>query len=222
LETPESSPVFRSLFNNFCGLGAAVSDPIAFLERYGGAYGITKEYATESNWRLYMDMLTAMYFARKEVYEDGSRSSLGIGRGFTQHGPTTWLKYFTFNYRPTVPGVLAVFLEDCHNRDAIVETFLASPEAYGLCIKIPLPLNGSEGYLLDPDQARWFETVVKDLRSKLREVAPAEQFAGLAAHVAGLVPMNQPLSLLTRIDRFLPEHEFARLVHELADSSERS
>jgi len=222
LETPESSPAFRSLFNNFCALGAGVSDPIAFLERYGGAHGIVREYSIESYWRRYMDMLTAMYFARKEIYEDGSRSSVGIGRGFTAHGPTTWLKYVTFNYRPAVSSVLGTFLEDCHNRDAIVEALLARPEIYRLCIKIPLPINGAEGYLLDVDQSDWFQAAVNDLRSKLQEVAPGDQFARLAAHVASLVPMNQPLSLLTRIDRFLPENEFAKLVHDLSNSGERS
>jgi superfamily II DNA or RNA helicase len=219
LERPGNSDTLRTLFNNFCAVQANVSDPVDFLERYGGPFGIRKEFSADSDWRLYTDMLTAMYFARKEVYEDGSRSTLGEGRPYKPHGSTTWVKYFTFNYRPTVPLKFGAFLEGCHNSDQLIATYLGDPAAYPLCVKIPLPLRGYEGYLLDSAQAESFGSVVNSARSALRGVPPAEQFSSLAAHLARLGRVNQPLSVLTRIERFLPEEGFAQYVLDLREES---
>lgn len=219
LERSSNSSTFRMLFNNFCALRANVSDPLDFLERYGNPFGIRKDFSAEGDWRLYTDMLTAMYFARKEVYEDGSRTTLGESRPYKQHGPTTWLKYFTFNYQPRVPIEFGAFLEDCYNSDLLIAAYLNNPREYPLCVKIPLPLQGCEGYLLDNAQAQSFQSLVESARSTLREVPPAEQFSLLAAHLMRVGHANQPLSLLTRIERFLPEEGFAQYVFDLCQES---
>jgi hypothetical protein len=199
-----------------------VSDPLDFLELDGNPFGIRKGFSAEGDWRLYTDMLTAMYFARKEVYEDGSRSTLGEGRPYKQHGPTTWLKYFTFNYQPSVPIEFGTFLEDCYNSDLLIAVYLNNTEGYPLCVKIPLPLHGCEGHLLNNSQAQSFQSLVESARSVLKDVPPAEQFSLLAAHLMRASPANQPLSLLTRIERFLPEEGFAQYVFDLREKSLRA
>jgi len=219
LERSDNSTTFRMLFNNFCALRANVSDPVDFLERYGSPFGIRKDFSAEGDWRLYTDMLTAMYFARKEVYEDGSRSTLGEGRPYKQHGSTTWLKYFTFNYRPSVTPEFGAFLEDCYNSDLLIAAYLNNTQGYPLCVKIPLPLQGCEGYLLDNVQARSFQSLVESSRSALKDVPPVEQFSLLAAHLMRVGHPNQPMSLLTRIERFLPEEGFAQYVFNLGRES---
>jgi superfamily II DNA or RNA helicase len=219
LERSGNSATFRMLFNNFCALRANVSDPVDFLERYGSPFGIRKDFSAEGDWRLYTDMLTAMYFARKEVYEDGSRSTLGEGRPYKQHGPTTWLKYFTFNYRPSVPPEFGAFLEDCYNSDLLIAAYLNNTKGYPLCVKIPLPLQGCEGYLFDDAQARSFQSLVESTRSALKDVPPVEQFSLLAAHLMRVGHANQPLSLLTRIERVLPEEGYAQYVFDLERES---
>lgn len=219
LERPRSSNTFRTIFNNFCALRANVSDPVDFLERYGSPFGIRKDFSVEGDWRLYTDMLTAMYFARKEVYEDGSRSTMGEGRPYKQHGSTTWLKYFTFTYRPTVPLEFGAFLEDCFNSDLLISVYLNSPGVYPLCVKLPLPLQGCEGHLLDNAQAQFFLALVESARLALKQAPPAEQFSLLAAHLMRIGNVNQPLSLLTRIDRFLSEEGFAQYVFDLREKN---
>src|SRR5262249_25983639 len=110
LETSKSTEGFRDIFNTFCALGADLSDPSDFLRKTAARYGIFPEFSEGSEWRAYADMLTAMYFAHSEVYENGSKTPEGAGRPFLAHGPSSWLKYATFHYRPVVAPDLIAFL----------------------------------------------------------------------------------------------------------------
>ena len=205
LETPSTSETFRTLFNAFSALGAELSDPSDFLRKQGGKYGINSDYAEGSAWRTYTDMLTAMYFARKEVYEDGSKGAHGIARPFQAEGATTWLKYITFQYRPAVPVELNEFLRDSYNRDAIISAYQESPHRYVLAVKLPLPLDGHEAYLLTEEQSRFFSTLLQSTREILRDTDLKSQFGAVASHLALLQAIPIPWSIVSHIEHFLPQ-----------------
>src|SRR5207237_267999 len=56
-ETPANSSLLREIFNDFCALGANVSDPTNFLYRYAEREGIATSDAQASDWRTYMELL---------------------------------------------------------------------------------------------------------------------------------------------------------------------
>jgi hypothetical protein len=172
LETLQSSEQFRDLFNRFSALGADLSDPSDFLRKYGAQYGIGSNFSGISDWRLYTNMLTAMYFARKEVYESGSLTPQGLSRSFCLHG-ATWLKYCTFHYRPCVPARLVEFFSDCHNGTSLLASYQEAGRRFTLALKLPLPLGGSEGYLFEAAQSSSLQEMVDKLRLMLRSVEPA-------------------------------------------------
>jgi superfamily II DNA or RNA helicase len=205
LETPSTSETFRTLFNAFSALGAELSDPSDFLRKHGGRYGIYSDYAEGSAWRTYTDMLTAMYFARKEVYEDGSKGAHGVARPFQPEGATTWLKYITFQYRPTVPAELNEFLKDSYNREAILSAYQESPQHYVLALKVPLPLESHEAYLLRQEQSRFFSSLLQTTRDILRDTDLKSQFGAVASHLALLQEIPIPWSIVSHIERFLSQ-----------------
>lgn len=213
LETSSNSAAFRDLFNVFSGMGAGLSDPTDFLRNRGASFGISQNLSEGSEWRLYMDMLIAMYFAHLEVYEDGSTTPHGMGRPFVTHGATTWLKYVTLHYRPVVPDMLAKFVADCHNRETILAAYQANAANYARAVKLPLPLGGAEGFLFTSTEAQAFDSLVEKTRNALASVPPLEQIARLASHVAQLPSLPLPLSIVNRIERYLmPAEAEARLL----------
>ena len=139
-ETSSNSAEFRQLFNEFCRLGASLSAPRDFLLHNGRPFGLREESAPDSRWRLYHDMLAAMYYAQGEIYADGSRSAVGQHRPYRPDGATTWLKYVTFTHRPSLPPELEAFLTDCFNRDEIKAQWPMLRSAGPLLVKLPLPL----------------------------------------------------------------------------------
>lgn len=143
LETAKNSSVFRGAFNAFCTNGARLSDPSDFLSREAGSYGVVKNMSPGSTWRSLMGVLTSAYFAQEELY--GGNPHANISRPFKTHGPTTWLTYVTFNYRPSIPEELEDFLKDCYNRTRLASEFLEFSKEHSLVVKFPLPLGDCEG-----------------------------------------------------------------------------
>ena len=58
-------------------------------------------------------------------------------------------------YRPTIPTELDEFLIGAVNRGQVIEQYLASVNTWVLAVRIPLPLAGSQAFLLDDGQASW-------------------------------------------------------------------
>ena len=201
LEIAENSPAFRSTFNAFCENGARLSDPSDFLTREAGSYGVVKNMSPGSTWRSLMGVLTSAYFAQEELYSGNPHAN--VSRPFKTHGPTTWLTYVTFSYRPSIPEELGDFLKDCYNRSQLVSEFLEAPKKHGLVVKFPLPLGDCEGWLLNQDQAQAFFDCISKARSSLKEVAPAEQIGELASFIAEADFPLLPSRLLMRIESFL-------------------
>jgi superfamily II DNA or RNA helicase len=203
LETPESSLTVRGVFNAFCALGADLSDPTDFLARESAAHGFVKDFTPGSLWMQFAGLLTASYFAKREVFGPVPMEQIGV-RPYRRAGPTSWLKYVTLHYRPVVPTALRAFLEDCHNRLEIETAYLAAPHAYA-AVKIPLPLAGAEAFLLDQAAFSELEDHIQALRHRLAAAVPREQFGLLAADLASADAVKSPLRLRGRIEFLLSD-----------------
>jgi len=203
LETPESSSTIRSIFNAFCAIGADLSDPTDFLARECPAHGFVQDFTPGSLWMQFSGLLTAAFFAKREVYGPVPVQASKT-RPYRRAGPTTWLKYVTFHYRPIVPPALAAFLEDCHNRTEVEAAYLLAPEVHA-AIKVPLPLGGAEAYLVDGSAFAELEREIQQIRDKLATAKPCDQFGVLASHLAGVGSVKAPLRLMLRIEHLLSE-----------------
>lgn len=199
LESPEVSNLLRTLFNGFCALGADLSDPSDYLLRDGAAHGLVKDTSPGSMWVAMTGLLTAGYFAKREVHGPTSIDSSG-SRPYRANGATTWLKYVTFTYRPAVPAALAEFLSDCHNAERIASLYLERVTEHAAAVKVPLPLGGSEAFLLRPAAKQELDGATSILRTKLADAKPEDQFGVLAAFIAGADYKDLPMRLLHRTE----------------------
>jgi len=222
LEDSDSTGAVREIFNLFSALEANLSDPSDFLRKHGARFGITPDVSEGSAWRIFTEMLTAMYFAGKELFGDGSTEPQGKGRPFVENGATTWLKYITFHYRPVVPAPLRDFLLDCYNRDEILNECQQDPERYSLVAKIPMPLDGCEAHAFSPQQEASFKSIIEGLRESLRSTDPGSQLATLASRMAVVSADGIPQSIVTRIERFLSDPMYHTLVFSLTDLKGKS
>jgi superfamily II DNA or RNA helicase len=217
LETADTSATLRGVFNAFCLLGADLSDPSDFLLREGAAYGLTKDLNAGSQWLALAGLLTAAYFAKREVYGPAPIDTLGT-RPFKPHRATTWLRYAALTFRPAVPSALSEFLRDCHNAAQIEATYLDMPLAYAAAVKVPLPLAGSEAFLLHAAALAELNAALSSLRQKLVQAAPEEQFGTLAAYLASSSHLQLPARLLRRSEFLVDPTARAARVLPLIDN----
>lgn len=202
LETPDNSAAFRGVFNAFSALGAHLSDPTEFLAREGARFGIKKDLSSGSMWTGMMQVLTSSFFAREEIY--GSNAMAKASRPSKgRQGPTTWLRYVTFNFRPQVASELTEFLADCYNREKVIADYLDNPGTFALAVKIPLPLAGHEAWLLTSEEAGVLDSCVATLRNKLIDTEPADQIGVLAAYLASADHRGLPTRVFLRVEAFL-------------------
>ena len=99
------------------------------------------------------------------------------------------------------------FLADSHNRLDLLASFFAAPNEYPLAVKIPCPIDGTLGYLLDQHQAEEFKELKMELTQKLRECMPSDSFYELERWKMGLVKCGIPYLLLQRFESFLSRGE---------------
>jgi superfamily II DNA or RNA helicase len=213
LETADTSATLRGVFNAFCLLGADLSDPSDFLLREGATYSLTKDLNAGSQ----VGLLTAAYFAKREVYGPSAIDTVGT-RPFKPHGATTWLRYASLTFRPAIPFPLSEFLRDCHNAAQIEAAYLDMPLAYAAAVKVPLPLAGSEAFLLNAGALTELNAALSSLRQKLVQAAPAEQFGALAAYLAGSSHLQLAARLLHRSEFLLDSTARAARVLPLTDN----
>ena len=216
LESPEVSNLMRILFNGFCALGADLSDPSDYLLRDGAAHGLVKDTSPGSIWLTMTGLLTAAYFAKREVHGPTPIDSSG-SRPYRANGATTWLKYVTFSYRPAVPLALADFLGDCHNAKHVASLYLENVAKHAAAVKVPLPLGGCEAFLLDSAAKQELDEATSVLRTKLADAKPEDQFGVLAAFVASASYKGLPARLLHRTE-FLVNADRRERVLVLKDS----
>ena len=209
LETESSSEMLREVFNHFCAVGADLSDPSAFLEKRAHKYGLRRDYTDGSRWRALTDLLTAAYFACKEIYGDGSSSPQGVGRPFRHGRATTWLRYVTFEFQAAIPAQIQDFLANCVNRTAILARYQRDPDAAALMVRLPLPLGRFQAYLFGPPIGESFAELVAAMREQLRGCVGDEQFAQVAAYISQAAPHGLPLHLVQRLENFTDDGALA-------------
>jgi hypothetical protein len=202
LENAQNSEEFRGLFNGFCALGADLSDPSDYLARDGARYGIARDLSAGSRWLQYSGLLTAAYFAKREVHGPEPIET-GARRPYRLAGSTTWLKYVTFQFRAAIPAALSAFLADCHNITEIETCYLEMPSRYVSAAKVPLPLGGNEAYLLDAAATGELAKMADTLRGRLIEAEPSEQFEIVAAFLVGGPFETLPHRLRGRLEHLL-------------------
>lgn len=213
LETAESSEMMRAIFNGFCYLGADLSDPSDYLVRDGRAHGVFKDVTAGSRWIEMMGLLTAGYFAKREVHGPSAIES-DSSRPYKANGATTWLKYVTFSFRPAVPPALAEFLKDCHNAVQIETQYLELSSQFVGAAKIPLPLGGCEAFLLDQPASIELDAAAAALWQDLSAVKPDEQFGVVAKFIAGSQHRFIPMRLLARLEYLVsPDTKMSRTLN---------
>lgn len=216
LESPETSVMLRSLFNGFCTLGADLSDPSDFLLRDGATHGVAKDFSAGSRWMELTGLLTASYFAKREVHGPTPLETHG-SRPYRPSGATTWLKYCSFTFRPAIPAELVEFLRDCHNAAHIEALYLERSAALVAAVKVPLPLGGAEATLLDRPAYEELDAATTLLRTRLAEAQPQDQFSVLAAFAAGSAHTTLPARLLLRSEFILTPPDRANRILFLQD-----
>ncbi|ROR02456.1 superfamily II DNA or RNA helicase [Delftia acidovorans] len=201
-ETPETSHTLRGIFNEFCARGADLSDPSDFLISEGSKFGLIKDLTPGSRWLEMSHLLTAAYFAKREVHGPSAIDAVGK-RPYKANGATSWLKYITLHFRPAIPQALVAFLKDCHNAQEIEAQYLRAPLHAAAAIKVPLPLAGSEAHLLNEAESKALVGMLDALRLELTQVEPRAQFGTLAAYLMSTGATPLPARLHHRIEFLL-------------------
>lgn len=220
LETPSNSLAVRGLFNEFCRLGADLSDPSDFLVKEGAKFNLTHLTGRDGLWREVTGLLVSSYLAKAEMTR-GDPKAAGENRPYSRASSSTWLRYVTFTHRPAVSPELATFLADCHNAPDIEAAYLESPEDWPAVVKVPLPLDRYEAHLVKAAPWAALRAAVQELRARLAEASAAEQVGQLAAFVATTRHMVEP-RLLHRIEFLLSQAAWARQVLLLNQPTEHN
>ena len=209
LETPETSLAVRGLFNAFCALGADLSDPSDFLAKEAKRLGINPS-PRDNLSRELTGLLLSSYLAKQEMTHGDARGAVKH-RPYSRATASTWLRYVTFTYRPSVPAALAAFLADCHNAAELEASYLAAPEDWSVAVKTPLPMERSEGFLLRSTPWNALQAATQDLRARLGETEPADQVGAIASFQASTRHAIEP-RLLHRIEFLLTPTAWMRQV----------
>jgi superfamily II DNA or RNA helicase len=192
---------FISVFNDFADRVADVKSHREFLANY-----LTPDAVRGSEWWSYMDMLSAMDYARKEI--DNAPYDSEANRNYASFLGTSWLRYVTLEYRPSIPPALAAFLGDAINRDEIAALYLAEPERWQLAIKLPLPLAGTLAFVLDEAQTSWLSSQRIALAERLSMASPTLAFAELSHWRSQLTSIPVPLLIVDEIEHLISELRF--------------
>ena len=204
LVTPDERARFLGLFNEVSDRSEDIKDEPAYLTRWLGP-------APSSLRRSYGELIPAMEFARREL--SNSQYQGRAGRGYQTGHATTWLRYVTFRFRPSVPEALEAFLADSFNREEIIAAYAADPGRWHCVVRIELPVTSSEAMLLDHDQAQWFLAEHATLMKRLAEASRRDALAELAQWRSTLAAMPVALRLVDNIQQFLrPESIDAHLL----------
>lgn len=196
LVPPAERDRFRSIFNDVSDRTDDIKESATYLSGK-----IRKDLGTGSLWKSYGSLISAMEFARREI--KGIHYHADDKRGYLAGRATTWLKYVTFQYRPTVPQVLADFLADAYNRDELFGSYTANPERWALALRVELPLAGSQGLLLDVTQAAWFTAHHNRLVEQLRTAQRSESLEVVATWRSTLDAAVVPIRVLDNFSQFL-------------------
>ena len=221
LETRKNTIAFREIFNRFCFIGALAANPLPFLDRHGKPHKIISNNGSSNEYKRYTALLMAMRFARLEQLN--SKDVPGEKhREYSSNGPSSWLKYVSFNHRPHISSEHEAFLADCYNKTDAINEYLLHTDKYEFIIKVPLPLGGYEAHNLSEESHRQFLSLRSQALEKLSAVNLQEQFAAYAAFMAVLSATVLPSVILNRFYTYLPEKQFNSLTYTINNSNLQS
>ncbi|MBB5478101.1 DEAD/DEAH box helicase [Micromonospora parathelypteridis] len=168
-----------------------------------------------SLWKSYVDLIVAAEYARKEITQTPY-----YGQELRPYRPgrsTTWLRYITLKFAPTLPLNLERFLRDAVNREAIAAAYLEDAQRWAAAARIELPLVGAEAFLLDQQQAEWLRLQLEVLVGHLQRAAPEAGFAEIAAWQNALISAPLPLKIIEQVGQFFRPERFESQYLNLAD-----
>lgn len=218
LVTPAERQRFVEIFNDVSYRTEDLKEHASYL-----AHHLAPEPRAGSLWKSYVDLITAMEYARRELA--GAPYAGKNSRPYQRGRSTTWLRYVSFHFRPSVPPALGEFLSDAVNRDPLLAQFIDRPAAWAAAIKIELPLAGTLAFLLTDDQAKWWEQQRRVLVELLKEAAPTDRSGVLTDWSMHLSSAPVAPALLSEIRLFTRPERMAQqylVLHSEASSPQMS
>jgi superfamily II DNA or RNA helicase len=212
LETTANSELFRRVFNDYCALGAGISDPSVFLQRY-----VPYSPLPDSDYRLYYTMLLSMHYAQKEL--GGYTDVPGDGRPYSAGNATTWLTYVTFHHEPSVSSTVRVFLGSCVNAEHLLAEYSQPHTDWAMCVRVALPLGGFFGWLFGESEAHWLTAKRKELVERMSVASAADQLLLGVSWTATEPFVPIPGLLAARFDSILREPHWSTHVLHLKSAA---
>lgn len=196
LVVPGERERFVRLFNDASDRRSDIKNSPAFLAKY-----LRDERSVGGAWASFGTLLQSMEYARREIAREQYYGD--DCRGYNPGRATTWLKYYTFSYRPSVPVELAAFLDDVYNRDELFSAYATEPDRWRLAVRLELPVSGAEGFLLDETQGRWLGDQKADITGKLAFVDPADVLSAFGQWRTDLESIPVPLRIVDQFAQVL-------------------
>ncbi len=194
---------FVDIFNDVSLRTDDIKEHAAFL-----AHHLSPDTRAGSLWKSYVDLITAMEYARREII--GTPYAADTSRPYRRGRSTTWLRYVSLRFRPVVPAQLSDFLADAVNREQILTQYIDRPARWAAAIKTELPLAGSYAYLFTAEQAQWWDTERGGVINQLKDVAPAERGGILTNWTTQLHTAPVAPALLSQMGHFTRPERLAQ------------
>jgi hypothetical protein len=204
LLTAETRTPATAAFNEFCARGHALTqvqhlepviDDLARRLNFGQLTASAS--LREFLWNLFISTQNAV----REVYGYDQSNYHPGNRIKPENHSTSWLKYITFEFRPSVPEPVCTFLEECVNRSEI-HARIEADEKMALLLRVPLPLAGYEAFALSAAQHDSFSSFRNALVAALRTTPGLQQLASAAAFLALQDAADIPHRLYAWMDMF--------------------
>ncbi|ORA16379.1 hypothetical protein BST16_06650 [Mycobacterium asiaticum DSM 44297] len=200
---PRERDRFLRIFNDVSGYVEDIKDVRAYL----GAQ-LRQDLSAGSLWKSYGVMIAAMEFARREIHNTPYHGD--DSRNYTIGRATSWLKYVTFEFRPTVPIDLDTLLADAYNRDELLSAYIARPGHWSVALRLEIPVFGSQGFLLDEGQGEWLLREHEQLVEQLQKTERSARLDALSAWRSGLAESPIPVRILDHLHQLLRSERLDR------------
>ena len=202
LVTPSQRERFVHVFNNLSYRTDDLKEQARYLDQF-----VAQDPRAGSAWESYVDLVAAIEYARRELthtpYYRGER------RDYRDNLGSTWLRYVSFAFTPTVPPDLDLFLTDATNRAQVIADYLQQRDDWAAAVRIDLPLTSSYAFLLTLGQADWLLAEREAIIDRLREAPPERSFDELTSWRGSLPAALLPVRLIEEVAQLIRPERFA-------------
>lgn len=186
LLTSETRGPLTTAFNEFCARGHTATHvrhygPI--VDDLARRLAIGRLTCTDSLLRFLPNLFISTQNAVREVYEQDQSNYDQGGRPKPDNHSTSWLRYITFEFRPSVPEVVSNFLAECVNRSEVGAKIEEGADV-ALLLRVPLPLAGYEAFALTTLHSQAFYALRDGLLAVLQSATGLQQLTAAAAFLA--------------------------------------